>query len=413
MRPAGYGSQRGRVGFGALAGSTVFAPRFRNPRRTWAGVNLLGTLSRAIGFCQHSAARISNSSAATVRLWSHVPPRPCVALSPAEPITKLWGIGDRNPAASVAALSWLCTAVLADIAPSCVGPARGFTSGTAGSIAGDVVMGREGWSQDGGVAVTEAEDVVADTWLRLARAHEQEPVGDVLGWGTVAVARASLDVLRSARVRREIYVGPWLPEPVITTRDPADRVSLDESVRFALLVTLERLTLAERTAWVLHEVFAVPDRLGPARRVRRPLHAGRRGGGAQPSSGPPARSPSPRPRPRHRPRLTVDPAEHDRIVTTFLAAVRAGDLAALTAALDPDVALTSDGGGTVSAARRPVHGPDHVARLILAITGTTPQQIQLLTVNGSTGLPCPSTASSAPWSHSPPPVEPSNGSTSS
>lgn len=89
------------------------------------------------------------------------------------------------------------------------------------------------------------------------------------------------------------------------------------------------------------------------------------------------------------PRLTVDPAEHDRVVTAFLAAVRAGDLAALTAALDPDVVLTSDGGGTVSAARRPIHGPDHVARLITSITSitsTTAPQIQSLTVNGSTGL---------------------------
>jgi RNA polymerase sigma-70 factor (ECF subfamily) len=86
------------------------------------------------------------------------------------------------------------------------------------------------------------------------------------------------------------------------------------------------------------------------------------------------------------PRLRVDPAEHDQVVTAFLAAVRAGDLAALTAALDPDVVLTSDGGGAVSAARRPVHGPDHVARLILSITSTTAPEIQLLTVNDSTGL---------------------------
>jgi len=223
-------------------------------------------------------------------------------------------------------------------------------------------------------SVTEAEDVVADTWLRLARAHERQPIDDILGWGTVTVARAALDVLRSARVRRETYIGPWLREPMITAPDPADRVSLDESVRFALLVTLERLTPAERTAWVLHDVFAVPftqvaEAVGrsPAA-VRQLAHRARTHVQAT------------------APRLAVDPAEHDTVVTTLLAAVRAGDLAALTTALDPDVVLTSDGGGTVSAARRPVHGPDHVARLILSITGTTPQQIQLLTVNGSTGL---------------------------
>lgn len=223
-------------------------------------------------------------------------------------------------------------------------------------------------------SVTDAEDVVADTWLRLACAHAKEPIADVLGWCTVAVARAAIDVLRSARVRRETYIGPWLPEPMITTPGPADQVSLEESIRFALLVALERLTPAERTAWVLHDVFAVPftevtEAVGrsPAA-VRQLAHRARTHVQAA------------------APRITVDPAEHARVVTAFLAAIRAGDLAALTAALDPDVVLTSDGGGAVSAARRPVHGPDHVARLILGITSTTAPEIQLLTVNGSTGL---------------------------
>src|SRR5690349_24299613 len=96
----------------------------------------------------------------------------------------------------------------------------------------------------------EAEDVVADCWLRLVAADEREPVRDVAAWATVSVARAALDVLRSARVRRETYVGPWLPEPVVgQVVAIEDRVSLDDSVRYALLVALERLTPAERTAW--------------------------------------------------------------------------------------------------------------------------------------------------------------------
>lgn len=105
----------------------------------------------------------------------------------------------------------------------------------------------------------EAEDVVADCWLRLAAANAREPVRDVEGWAVVAVARGALDTLRSARSRRETYVGPWLPEPLLTAAgtapDPADRVTLDESVSFALLVVLERLSPAERTAWVLHDLF--------------------------------------------------------------------------------------------------------------------------------------------------------------
>src|SRR5690349_21081056 len=106
----------------------------------------------------------------------------------------------------------------------------------------------------------EAEDVVADCWLRLVAADERDPVRDVGAWATVTVARAALDVLRSARVRRESYVGPWLPEPVVrpVVPDAADRVSLDESVHYALLVALERLTPAERTAWVLHDIFELP-----------------------------------------------------------------------------------------------------------------------------------------------------------
>ena len=102
----------------------------------------------------------------------------------------------------------------------------------------------------------EAEDVVSDCWLRLAQADAREPVRDVAGWAVVAVSRRALDVLRSARVQRESYVGPWLPEPILD--DPADRVSLDERVSFALMVVLETLSPAERTAWVLHELFGMP-----------------------------------------------------------------------------------------------------------------------------------------------------------
>lgn len=225
----------------------------------------------------------------------------------------------------------------------------------------------------------EAEDVVAECWLRLVEADRRDPVRDVLGWSTVAVSRAALDTLRSARVRRERYVGPWLPEPVVTaaTADPADRVTLEESVRYALLVVLEQLSPAERTAWVLHDLFGMPfpdvaaavgrspDAVRQlASRARRHVAAGS-------------------------PRLDVDRSDHDRVVTAFAAAAAGGDLAALVATLDPAVVLTADGGGVVNAARRPVLGPDRVARFVLGVlrrTAAGTGRSVVVEVNGATGF---------------------------
>ena len=217
----------------------------------------------------------------------------------------------------------------------------------------------------------EAEDVVADCWLRLVAADERDRVRDVAAWATVTVARAALDVLRSARVRREAYVGPWLPEPVVS--DGSDRVSLDESVRYALLVALERLTPAERTAWVLHDIFEMPfdevaDAVGRspeavrqlARRAREHVAAGT-------------------------PRVAVDAGTHDRVVGAFLGAAAGGDLAGLVRLLDPSVVLTSDGGGVVNAARRPVLGPDRVGRFFAGVARKD-GQVDFVEVNGRTGL---------------------------
>ena len=106
------------------------------------------------------------------------------------------------------------------------------------------------------------EDVVADCWFRLAAGDQDEPVRDVEAWAVVAVSRMALDVLRSARVRRERYVGPWLPEPVVASpgqaaADPVDQVTLDDEVSHALLVVMETLSPAERTAFVLDDLFGV------------------------------------------------------------------------------------------------------------------------------------------------------------
>ncbi|HEY2651501.1 MAG TPA: sigma-70 family RNA polymerase sigma factor [Solirubrobacteraceae bacterium] len=104
--------------------------------------------------------------------------------------------------------------------------------------------------------VGEAEDVVQEAWLRLERT-DADAIENIDGWLTTVVARLALDRLRSARARRETYIGPWLPEPLVSD-DPADRITLDESVSYALLTVLEQLSPAERTALVLHDVFDLP-----------------------------------------------------------------------------------------------------------------------------------------------------------
>lgn len=203
--------------------------------------------------------------------------------------------------------------------------------------------------------VAEAQDVVSDCWLRLTAADGRERVRDVEAWAVVAVARRAVDVLRSARARREEYVGPWLPEPLVeVAEDPAERVTLDDTVSFALMVVLETLTPAERTTWVLHEVFGLsfPEVAAGA------------------------------------PRVDVGTAEHRRAVDAFLRAVGHGDLRGLLAVLDPDVVLTSDGGGLHGVARRPVLGADRVARFLVGVRRKMPagQRIAPLTVNGGPGF---------------------------
>ncbi|WP_459645845.1 RNA polymerase sigma factor SigJ [Kineococcus sp. NUM-3379] len=206
----------------------------------------------------------------------------------------------------------------------------------------------------------EAEDVVQDTWFRLARADAGEAVADVEAWGVVAVTRAALDVLRSARHRREHYVGPWLPEPVVSPpgagADPAEEAERAETVGLALMVVLETLGPAERASWVLHDLFGVPfpevaEAVGRSPQAVRQLasRARARLGAAGV------------------PRRPVDGAEHRRVLAGFAAAVGTGDLGGLLALLDPSVVLTSDGGGQVRAALRPVTGDDAVARFLLGI----------------------------------------------
>lgn len=209
--------------------------------------------------------------------------------------------------------------------------------------------------------VAEAEDTVQETyirWYRMSQA-QRDAVEVPRAWLTRVASRVCLDLLGSAPRRRERYVGQWLPEPVPTRAfhdpsvdDPADRATLDDSVSTALLVVLESMTPAERVAFVLHDVFAMPfgeiaEIVGRTPTACRQLasSARRRVHGAREAQ--------------------VPRAAHDATVRAFAAAARAGDLAALVAVLDPDVVLQSDGGGLVGAARNPVHGADKVARFLL------------------------------------------------
>jgi len=211
--------------------------------------------------------------------------------------------------------------------------------------------------------VAEAEDAVQETYVRWYRLspEERDAVEVPQAWLTRAASRVCLNVLDSARRRRERYVGPWLPEPVPAhafpaappaPEDPADRVTLDDSVSTALLVVLESMTPAERVAFVLHDVFALPfdevaEVVGRSPAACRQLATSARRRVQQSRS------------------RRVSRTEHDDAVRAFGAAARTGDLASLVAVLDPRVELRSDGGGVVSAARKAVVGADRVARFLL------------------------------------------------
>ena len=218
----------------------------------------------------------------------------------------------------------------------------------------------------------EAEDVVQEAWLRLERT-DADTIENLDAWLTTVVARLALDRLRSARARRESYVGPWLPEPIVS-EDPADRVTLDESVSYALLTVLEQLSPAERTAFVLHDVFDMPfgdvaDVVGRTPEAVRQLASRAR---------------------RHvtseGPRFAASRDEHDRAVRAFAQAVGEGNLEGLVGVLDPEVVWTSDGGGRATAARKPVRGGARVARAWAAIARKSTHEPVEIDLNGQLGL---------------------------
>ena len=223
-------------------------------------------------------------------------------------------------------------------------------------------------------SVSEAEDVAQEALLRLARSDDR--IEEPAAWITTVATRLSLDALRSARARREAYVGPWLPEPLVDDT-PDERVELAESLSQAFLVMLERLTPLERAAFLLREVFdydypKIAEILGRSEPASRQLVSRAK---AHLSS--------------NRPRFDPDEAVRDSLLERFLSAAEDGDLEGLEELLAEDAVLYSDGGGKVPAARRPLVGARRIAGVVAAITRKQrrhgPLEHQLVRVNGQPG----------------------------
>jgi RNA polymerase sigma-70 factor (ECF subfamily) len=221
-------------------------------------------------------------------------------------------------------------------------------------------------------SAADAEDVLQESWLRWADADRGQ-VRDPRAYLVRIVTRQSLNLLRTVSRRREDYVGPWLPEPLLTTRDVADDAVLAESVSLAMLTVLETLTPAERAVFVLREVFDVPfdeiaDAVGKtAVNVRQIAHRARDHVAAR------------------RPRMPVDAAEHDRVVRRFVDALDSGDMQSLMDVLAPDVVSVTDSGGLVrSAARRPLFGAEKVVAFLRGSIAKldAPYSVTPILVNG-------------------------------
>jgi RNA polymerase sigma-70 factor (ECF subfamily) len=228
-------------------------------------------------------------------------------------------------------------------------------------------------------SLSEAEDLVQEAWIRLERTDRAE-IRNLRAWLTTVVSRLAVDVLTSARSRRERYVGPWLPEPLVDAdpddTDPARQVDLDESVSMALLVVLESLSPAERSAFLLHDVFGysfneVAQIVGRTPAAARQLATrGRHAVEAR------------------RPRYPAGLEQQREVVAAFQAAAQEGDLGSLIELLDPAVTFRSDGGGVVNAARTVFTGAERVARIFTAMSGHFGEQYLMrpIVVNGAPGL---------------------------
>jgi RNA polymerase sigma-70 factor (ECF subfamily) len=221
-------------------------------------------------------------------------------------------------------------------------------------------------------SAAEAEDLVQEAFLRF---HRTESVDAPKAFLTTVVTRLAIDHLRSARVRREAYVGPWLPEPLVSVPGTEDRVEADETLSIAFLALLERLTPVERAVYVLHELFgyghdevaAVVEKSSAncrqiLVRARKHVDAGRT-------------------------RYEPSRERREALLNRFLAAVRLGDVDGLVGLLAADAVHYADGGGKAQATRLPIYGADKVARLWGNLRNRAPEyELRPVDVNGQPGV---------------------------
>ena len=228
-------------------------------------------------------------------------------------------------------------------------------------------------------SVSEAEDIVQEAFLRYHRARPVD-VENPKAYLSAVTTRLAIDHLRSARVRREKYVGPWLPEPLLadeTVPDPSEEAELADSLSLAFLVLLERLSPVERAAFLLREVFSYPyDEIAQVidrseDNARQLVVRARRHVDAE------------------RPRFDVSRKEHEELTERFVAATQSGDLEGLVELLAADAYTYTDGGGKAQAPRKTLHGRERVARFMVAITrpgaGADGVTLHPVEVNGRPG----------------------------
>ena len=221
----------------------------------------------------------------------------------------------------------------------------------------------------------DAEDIVQETYIRWHKANADE-IESPEAWLVTVATRLSIDRLRKASAERETYIGPWLPEPILTDPSPEENAELASNLSLAFLTLLERLSPVERAAFLLHDIFdcayseiaRITDKSEAA--VRQMIHRARD-------------------RVRNdRPRFEANESERVRLIRKFTAAAFAGDQQTLLSLFADDVALTSDGGGIVSAARRTVYGAKRLTNLYVTIFAKNRDRFaaRFVTINGETGV---------------------------
>lgn len=226
--------------------------------------------------------------------------------------------------------------------------------------------------------VAPAEDAVQETYIRWQK-QDTEQIRSPRAWLSKVVSRICLDEIKSAKHRREEYIGPNLPEPLLTdpAGSPAEMLELSESLSMALLVVLDELTPVERAVFLLREVFdydygSVADTTGKSEPNCRKIAQRARGKVAG-----------------RRPVFGKEKAGHRELVASFIGAVREGKVAEIESLLAADARVYSDGGGKVTAARKPVKGAGKIARFMAGIQKTVPRsawEIELMEINGEPGM---------------------------